>query len=697
MKNGVKIKNEHGINNNNVVEIKNLSIEFKTRTTIVPAVKDISFTLKKGETYGLVGESGCGKSTMAFASMGYLADNGRVTTGSVIFDGIDLTKTPRKKLRTMWGKKIAMVYQDPSSYLNPALTIGEQLAEIYGASSPNKSKKIYDQIFKLLESVQFPDPVRIINNYPHQLSGGMRQKVCIAMALAQKPDLLIMDEPTTALDVTTEAVVLDLIKKLKKEYDLAILYITHDLGVVARICEKVGVMYLGRIVEEATVEDLFRNPVHPYTRGLLNCIPKLDQTKYDTELTAIPGSVGRPESIPVGCPFALRCYNVQESCRETDPTLLPVCGNHLCSCLFPEVHENEKGRYTNLVEQHSNEIPAKLLEINDLQHHYVVSSGIFQSPWATPQTVKAVDHISLDVNKNQTVSIVGESGCGKSTLARLIVGLLPPKNGNLLLEGKDIGKKAERRSKEDLNKISIVFQNPDSTLNPKHTIGFTLLNAMKQRTDNLSHDEKVNKALEYLEMVNLGKHYFGRYSRELSGGEKQRAAIARALASNPDLIVCDEPTSALDVSVQASILTLLLKLQNELNLSYLIITHDLSVVHYLSDHIAVMYLGQICEQGPANEVFKPPYHPYTEALLSAIPIPDPNIEQNDLRLHGRVPSLINIPKGCRFNTRCPRKLGSVCEIEKPPLQESSDGHFIRCHIPCEELAKFGHVLTKLKG
>ena len=678
----------------NIIDAHDVSIEFHTRTALVPAVRGVSFKLHRGETYGLVGESGCGKSTMAYATMGYVAENGRFAGGQILYKGQDLAKAQRSDLRRIWGQGIAIVYQDPYSHLNPSMRIGDQIAEMFGSSN-RKKIRVKDKIITLLESVRITDPTRIARSYPHQLSGGMLQRVCIAMALARTSDLLIMDEPTTALDVTTEAVILDLVNILKNEHNIAILYITHDLGVVARICDRVGVMYMGRLVEEAEVRDLFHSARHPYTRCLLRCVPKLSETKASTRLEPIPGSVGRPENIPDGCAFAVRCQSKQVSCDQDGSSLREVTPGHFTSCDCPtEIAVAQPIKVQLAVQRQTNNSTSPLLQAQGLRYYFTIREGFFQGLWGRPQQVKAVDGVSFKVGRQKTLSIVGESGCGKSTLARLVIGLLAPQQGKLTFGDVDIAKTVRQRPSDILNRMSIIFQNPDTTLNPKHTIGYALKSVLKNQER--SHKPKqwfIEEATRYLRMVNLGAHYFNRYPHQLSGGEKQRVAVARALASNPDLVVCDEPTSALDVSVQAAILTLLLELQEQLKLSYVMISHDLSVVHYISDHIAVMYLGQICEIGSTEEVFAPPYHPYTEALLSAIPLPDPTALQRHLRLTGPVPSMISLPTGCRFHTRCPRKLGDECERRIPPEQTSPAGHRIWCHIPWAELVRVAPAIT----
>lgn len=677
-----------------IVDARDVSIEFHTRTALVPAVRGVSFKLHKGETYGLVGESGCGKSTMAYATMGYVAGNGRFAGGQILYKGQDLASAQRSELRRIWGQGIAMVYQDPSSHLNPSMRIGDQIAEMFGAVK-RKESWIWDKVIVLLESVRITDPMRIARSYPHQLSGGMLQRVCIAMALARDSDLLIMDEPTTALDVTTEAVILDLVTTLKEEHHIAILYITHDLGVVARICDRVGVMYMGRLVEEAEVCDLFHSPRHPYTRCLLRCVPKLGETKASTRIEPIPGSVGRPENTPDGCAFAVRCHSKQVDCDRSEPLLREVTPGHYTSCdCPPKIAGVQPIRVKSSISKRTNESTSPLLQARGLRYYFAIREGFFQGLWGRPQQVKAVDGVSFQVGRQKTLSIVGESGCGKSTLARLVIGLLAPQEGQLSFGDVDIAKTVRQRPMDILSRMAIVFQNPDTTLNPKHTIGYTLISALKaQKRDDKSKQWLSQEATRYLKMVNLEEHYFTRYPHQLSGGEKQRVAVARALASNPDLVVCDEPTSALDVSVQAAILKLLLELQEQLTLSYIMISHDLSVVHYISDQIAVMYLGQICEIGSTQEVFAPPYHPYTEALLSAIPLPDPTARQRNLRLTGPVPSMVSPPTGCRFHTRCPRQLGDMCKHRTPIEHASPTGHRIWCHIPWDELTRVSPPIT----
>lgn len=682
-----------------LLKIDNLSIHYIARGNIIPAVKGISFEVSPGETYGLVGESGCGKSTVAFGIMGYMARNGRISEGRVIFRGKDLIKMSNRDLRNVWGREISMVFQDPNSSLNPSMRVGDQLADVLRILKGLSPERAREEVISLFELVHLMDPEITMTRYPHQLSGGMKQRVSIAMALALEPYLLIMDEPTTSLDVTTEAVVLDIIHDLKVRLNISILYITHNLGVVAKICDRVGVIYAGRLVEEASVRKLFKDPRHPYTRGLLDCIPKLGETKLTRSLFSIPGSVVHPKDLSSGCPFSPRCSFFTPGCAEFDPELAEIENGHRASCDFrgKRINRTESSRpetHDRKAFQPSNHGDADILKVEHLKHYYPLTREAFTGDLGRRKIkIKAVDDVSFDLKKAKTLAIVGESGCGKTTLARCIMGFLKPTSGSISLEGQNLMLPVEKRDKGTLEKIAMVFQNPESTLNPKHTIGYAIGRPL-ELSRGLEGESVRKEVARYLEAVNLAVDYAERYPRELSGGEKLRVAIARAFASNPKMILCDEPTSALDVSVQASILMLLLDLQTRLGTSYLFISHDLSVVWYLSDYIAVMYMGKFCEFGKTEEIFNPPNHPYTQALLSAIPIADPEAKRETLRLTGRMPSFVNPPTGCRFHTRCPRKLGKICETEEPPEMEASETHKIYCHISINELMKFKPMISR---
>jgi peptide/nickel transport system ATP-binding protein len=645
----------------------------------------VDFDILRGETYGLVGESGCGKSTVAHAVMGYLA-RGASAEGRVLLGGENLLSLPPARLRRIRGRDLAMVYQDPMSSLNPSLTIFSQINEVLSEKRGLARAEGRRVAESLLESVSIAEPRQVLSRYPHQLSGGMRQRVCVAMALAAEPRLLVMDEPTTALDVTTAAQVLDLLPPLRERYNLSVLYISHDLGVVARVCDRVGVMYAGRLVEEAPVRDLFRGPSHPYTRGLMGCLPKPGLTKGDRALKGLPGKVADLGDVPEPCAFSPRCAHHgtagclaeleamalsaasgETSLRERSPGRRSSCD----SSAWEPVAGGPESPLAAPGSAPAGLSERPLLEAEGLKSFYRVSKGL----WGGQRVLKAVDGVDFRLRAGETLAIVGESGCGKSSLARAVVGLNLVSDGRLSYEGRPI----DRRSRKDAGRLmSMVFQNPDSTLNPKHTIGYSIARPLRLSLGRRGRDLE-EATLEYLAMVKLGPEYASRYPRELSGGERQRVAIARALASHPGLVVCDEPTSALDVSVQAAIIGLLLDIQSSMGLSYLFISHDLSVVRYVSDQTAIMYLGRFCERGLSSEIFGSPAHPYTKALWSAIPVADPEAVHRPVRLTGPLPSLASPPAGCGFHTRCPERAGRICETEPPSGVELSPTHTVYCH------------------
>ncbi len=665
-----------------MLDIQNLDVNYVSQRGVARAVRGLSLTVREGETYGLVGESGCGKSTVALAVMRYLPRQAQVT-GKILFQGQDLMATGDEQLRHLRGNRMAMVYQDPQASLNPVLTVGRQLTEVLFAHEDITPQAAREQVLAMLARVHLPDPETILTRYPHQLSGGMQQRVVIAMALLLRPDLVIMDEPTTGLDVTVEAGVLDLLDELRREFKMAILYISHNLGVIARICDRVGVMYAGELVEQAFVEDLFAQPHHPYTIGLLRCLPQRGIRYTDKTLYSIPGRVPPLTALPHGCVFAARCSLAEAACTAAHPPLEAAARNHLTRCI----------RWQTVIEQPSlvaaaEPPPAKavngkqqtLLDVRRLKVHFQQALGFLR---ALPP-VQAVDDVSFDVQPQHTLGIVGESGCGKSTIARTLAGLTPVTAGDVRFNDRDFSQPIEERTRGALQQLQMVFQNPDSSLNPRHTVRQTLSRPL--RLFNVAPPEQEEQQLiELLRAVNLDESYLDRYPRQLSGGEKQRVAIARAFAGKPELVLCDEPISSLDVSVQAAVLNLLQSLQRERKVALLFISHDLNVVRYLSDTVAVIYLGRICEIGPTEAIFNPPYHPYTEALVSAIPEPNPDAEISPIRLRGSVPSPANPPKGCRFHTRCPRKIGLVCETDEPPARDAGSGHVIHCHIPLDEL------------
>jgi peptide/nickel transport system ATP-binding protein len=685
-----------------VLKVRNLAISYETRTGDVPAVRDVSFDILRGEAHSIVGESGCGKSTIAFGIVNFLGRNGKIVDGSILFQGRELVGRSEEELRRIRGDQIAMVYQDPMQALNPSMRIGDQMSEVLIVHRSMKKPDAETKCVEMLERVHMPDPANVMRRYPHQLSGGQQQRIVIAMALLNGPALLIMDEPTTALDVTVEAAVLDLIAGLQKDFDTSILYISHNLGVVARVSTKVAVMYAGELVERASVADVFLEPYHPYTQGLMRCVPRLGQDKHDSFLYPIRGRVPSPANLPPGCIFEPRCDYAREQCRAKKPELRPIDYHHWARCHFAE--EIAEQGWTPPEEMVDGlaaraervEEPETLLRVENAKTYYDAPSK--QLIGGEKQYVKAVDGVSIEAKKGRTLGIVGESGCGKSTLVKTIIGMEKPAAGEFEFMGIDISAPVSSRDLAVIQELQMVFQNPDSTLNPSFTAGTQIARPLR-RFQTVPPGEVRDEVIRLLGIMRLGERYYDRLPRQLSGGEKQRVGIARAIAGRPELVLCDEPVSSLDVSVQAAVLNLLLEIQNEMGTTMLFIAHDLGVVRFFCDTIAVMYLGQIAEIGPAEAIYAPPYHPYTEALLSAVPVPDPSVKQKHIRLSGAVPSALNPPHGCRFHTRCPRRAqmlphgGRICETEVPPWQGIGNDHRISCHIPLEELCRMEAVVT----
>jgi peptide/nickel transport system ATP-binding protein len=685
-----------------VLKVDNVAIAYKVRGGEIEAVQNVSFEINRGESHGIVGESGCGKSTIAWAIVNFLGANGYIKRGSIRFQGQELVGKSNEELRRLRGDQIAMVYQDPMQALNPSMRLGDQMKEVLTVHRGMSDAEAEKRCIAMLERVYMPDAANVMRRYPHQISGGQQQRVVIAMALLNNPALLIMDEPTTALDVTVEAAVLDLIAGLRRDFDTAIMFISHNLGVVARVCNRVGVMYAGEMVERAAVEEIFKNPQHPYTQGLLRCVPKLGSDKASSILYPIRGQVPPPNNRPMGCIFSPRCDYVQERCREERPQLRLLPNGSWARCHFAEEIDPHQWLPSETIDL-PTAVPAgngageALLQVRDLKKYYEVQGSSLKDVLglSEPRYVKAVEGANFTVRKGSTLGIVGESGCGKSTLIKTIIGLEDSTEGKAEFMGFDITGDLTTRDEQLIQELQMVFQNPDSTMNPSYTVGQQIGRPM-QRFGTVPKDQVRDEVIKLLEAMRLGANYYDRLPRQLSGGEKQRVGIARALASRPDLILCDEPVSALDVSVQAAILNLLLEVQQEYGTTMIFIAHDLSVVRFFSDDVAVMYLGQIMEIGPAEAIYAPPYHPYTEALLSAVPIPDPSIKQKRIRLEGTVPSAMNPPQGCRFNTRCPRRHllpdPAVC-LAEPPWRDAGNGHRIFCHHTLETLRTFEPVIT----
>lgn len=673
-----------------ILVLEDMDIVYSSLGKEIPAVRGVSFKVEAGEAFALVGESGSGKSTIAYAIMRYLASNGKIEKGKISFRGTNIFRLTANELLSLRGAKMSLVPQEPLTSLNPSHRVGNQIAEVFHIHLNLSVEDSYKRAIEMLKQVNMPDPEGMARKYPHEISGGQQQRVLIAMAFSTHPDLLIMDEPTTGLDVTTEARILDLIAEMKEIYNTAILYITHDLGVVKRICERVAIIYAGEIVELGDVNTVFSHPSHNYTKGLLDCIPKISSSAVQERLQAIEGFLPDLNDLPEGCIFSTRCNLVDKGCKEKDLPLIDIGSGHLTKCIFykevmksgDKVPDKQKSSKVSTEESHKKAGAEVLLEVDKLKKVFRVGRN----------NLLAVDQVSLECRKGEILGIVGESGCGKTTLARSIVGLIAAEGGRIHFNGDEISIKGKRRSKELNQKIQMIFQNPDSTLNPQQTVEQILgrpLALLKKGPKK----ERQKEVLRLLKSVKLGERYIHRYPHELSGGEKQRIGIARAFASNPELIICDEPISSLDVSVQAGIINLLIDLQKEHGISYLFIGHDLNVIRHISNRVVVMYMGKISEVGTSSELFEPPYHPYTEALLSAIPVLESDVQVRKIRLEGAVPSPINPGPGCRFHTRCPRKVGEVCVNSPPPEIEVSPGHMIYCHIPLKELNSVPPVLS----
>ncbi|MBF0529625.1 MAG: ABC transporter ATP-binding protein, partial [Deltaproteobacteria bacterium] len=591
------------------LKIENLDIEYDTEQGPVKAVRDVSLTIRRQESFGLVGESGSGKSTLALGAIRYLAANGRISNGRVFLLGQCLNEMSQLDLCRIWGKNIGMVYQNPGAALNPSLTIGRQIAESAQIHQALSGKESLNKAVEMLNKVAMPNPLAIIKLHPHQLSGGMLQRCIIAMALINNPDLLILDEPTTALDVTTQAVVLDLVGELKQVYNSGILYITHDLAVVAKISDRVGVMYAGNLLEVGETRKIFRNALHPYTLSLLGCIPHFDPGFRKCTLISLPGRIPRLSEIPSGCIFAPRCLFVEEPCLTERPALVEVKPGHWSACrrwsdLPKKLEEIDQPRK---FEKPQN--TATLLRAEKIHKHYRTHGSFLSLRRGEGKVTRAVNGVSLDIPKGFTLGIVGESGCGKTTLMRTIIGLLAPTSGQAILNQEQLGLTTSHRPPKILQKIQMVFQNPDVSLNPRQTVAQAIQRPMVLFSG-LDRRRIQEKTYELLEAVNLPASYAHRFPGELSGGEKQRVAIARAFAANPELVLLDEPLSALDVSVQAGLINLLFDLQTRNQTTYLFISHDLAAVYHISDPVAVMYLGEVVQTSEADDIFHPPYHPY---------------------------------------------------------------------------------------
>ena len=665
-----------------LLSVKNLATHFHAGPgKIARAVDGISFELEQGKTLAIVGESGCGKSQTAFSIMRLIAENGYHPTGEIQLEGKRLFKLGREEMRNLRGNDIAMIFQEPMTSLNPLFRIGDQLEEPLKQHLKIAKGDTRKRALELLDQVGIPAPHKRIDDFPHQLSGGMKQRVMIAMALACEPKLLIADEPTTALDVTIQAQVLSLMSDLQKQTGMAILLITHDMGIVNQMADDLCVMYGGRVAEYGSRENIFNHMAHPYTQRLFNSIPKIEKT--ENFLDTIPGLVPPATEYEEGCRFSGRCSEVMDVCFERESKAHPISKNHQAVC---HLIEKQPTRQQNLLSK-TDPIPVRqvesqpLVRVQNLKTHFPVRKGIFLR---VANHVRAVDNINLDIQKGGTVALVGESGCGKTTLGESILQLVPYARGQVLFSGQNIMSLKGEALKQFRKHMQIVFQDPFGSLQPRMTIERIVGEGLEVHQPMLSLEERNQKIAKVLEEVGLGASVMDRFSHEVSGGQRQRIAIARALILEPEFLVLDEPTSALDVSVQAQVLNLLKELQARHQLTYLFISHNLSVVRYMADTVAIMYLGKIVEQAPVDELFKKPRHPYTKSLLESVPTLESSKPFKPLI--GDVPSPLNPPAGCHFHPRCPiylneepgSSLAHNCVSQYP--QKSGDGpNFVACH------------------
>jgi peptide/nickel transport system ATP-binding protein len=683
-----------------IIEIENLSISFFTKRGEIPAVMDFSCAVQPGEAMGIVGESGCGKSTVSLGIMRDLSNIGKIVGGRIRFKGKDMGEMTSEELRSIRGNEIAMIYQEPMASLNPAMKVGQQLMEVPILHDKVSKEEAYKRALETVRAVRLPDPERMMRSYPHQLSGGQQQRIVIAMALLSKPALLLLDEPTTALDVTVEAGIVELVKGLGKQYGTSMIFVSHNLGLILETCDRITVMYSGEAVETGKIKDVFDRMRHPYTQGLFRSIPLPGADKNERPLIAIPGQLPLPHERPKGCNFGPRCQHfVAGRCDADEIPMIPVDGHdgHFSRCIrFNEID------WAALPEGARKQNPptkpgAPVLKIEDLKKYYrVVANEVFGGS-GEGRVVKANESISFEARESETVAIVGESGCGKSTLAKVLLGLETASSGKVTLGNNDIQSTSiEMRDVQTVSSIQMVFQNPFDTLNPSHSVGSQIIRTLEKFGIGKTVADRKKRMFELLDLVKLPRAFAERMPRQLSGGQKQRIGVARAFAGNAKVVVADEPVSALDVSVQAAVTELLMDIQRKNKTTMLFISHDLSVVRYIADRVVVMYLGHIVEQGTTDQIFAPPYHPYTEALLSAIPIADTSVVKKHIVLEGDIPSAMNPPPGCPFQTRCRWKKfvpGNKCETQLPPPKHLGDGHMSLCWLDDDQLASMEPVIS----
>ena len=678
-----------------VLEITDLSTHIKLTKSVVQAVGNVDLTIEPGESLGLVGESGCGKSMTGLSVMGLLPQGGAIVGGSIKLDGRELVGLSDVELRKIRGNEVAMIFQDPLTSLDPTKTIGYQVAEpvrLHQGASKAAAKR---RAIEVLGLVGLPRPAERLGDYPHQLSGGLRQRVMIAMALSCEPKLLIADEPTTALDVTIQAQILTLLHDLKDRLGMAMLLITHDMGVIAGHADRVQVMYAGRMVEATETGTLFRHMRHPYTQALLASIPRLSQDNKQRLLTigGLPPDLANP---PVGCRFAPRCTRATDKCRANEPPLIGETREHLYACWHPvdgpagagaaadgpARAQAVAGRPAGPGDGDGAVPPGTpLLEVRDLVKEFPVTAGaILQRKVAS---VHAVSNVSFTVQAGETFGLVGESGCGKTTIGRVVVALEHPNSGSVLLNGRDISALGRSELRKHRRDLQLMFQDPYASLDPRMRVGSIIREPLTIQHVG-SHQQQQQRVFELLDEVGLARNAVERYPHEFSGGQRQRIGLARALTLNPKVIVADEPVSALDVSIRAQVLNLMKRLQADHGLTYIVISHDLAVVKYMADQIGVMYLGKLVEMGSADDIYQRAAHPYTAGLIATIPVPDPEAAKaaQGAEIKGELPSPVHPPSGCRFRTRCPY-VQDICVQEEPPLRSFGPGHVAACHFPLQ--------------
>ena len=673
-----------------LLDISDLRTEIRLRHGVVHAVDGVSVQVEPGETVGIVGESGCGKTMTALSIMKLLPNGGSIVGGSITLNGRELTTLSDDNMRKVRGNEIGMIFQDPSTSLNPTMPVGRQIAEAVVLHRAVSKAQAMDRAAEVLDLVGIPRVSERIKDYPHQFSGGMRQRVMIAMALACEPKLLIADEPTTALDVTIQKQILELIDDLRLRLGMAVILVTHDLGVIAGRADRVAVMYAGRVAEITDTQTLFARPRHPYTEALFHALPDR-AAELGERLYSIPGLPPDLVTPPEGCRFATRCRYAVDKCRDEEPRLIGEVPGHEFRCFFP-VGPSERAQGARVTA--GDALPAEpstagagtgevLLDVDHLVKDYPVTTGAVlqrRVGW-----LSAVADVNFAIRSGETFGLVGESGCGKSTIGKLVVGLEKPTAGSINFQGKDLAKSSPKEYRQERRNIQLMFQDSYASLDPRMRAGALLREPLQIQAIG-SKQEQFQKVAEMLDKVGLPRSAVDRYPHEFSGGQRQRLGFARALILNPELIVADEPVSALDVSIQAQVLNMMKELQHDLGLTYLFISHDLGVVRHLSDRIGVMYLGKLVEVGPAEEVYLRPAHPYTRGLLDSAPVADPEAERAKVSegVTGELPSAIHPPSGCRFRTRCPLAQPLCADIEPPMRSFAGDGHLAACHFPLQD-------------